>query len=159
MSDFIDKVYSPAEIAAFKAGVDSAVAVIMAQFPVLTPTEKKKLMSAHRERAEFLPASYNVADNSPGILTDAYNHSHHLISNNLVTVNQEFIDYVNEKLLSPLMMTKFVCGDQATAAGRQVMSAAHERSKTDASFLPIWKNLSRLFKKRPVTPPTPPPVA
>ncbi len=156
MPIFIDKAYTAAEKAAFKAGVDAAREIIALQIPVLTPTEEKKLMSAHRERAEFLPASYNEASTHPNIMTDAYNHSHHNTSNNLVTDYQEMIDYVDSKLVQPLLMSKYVSGDQATRAGVQVLNATHERSRTDASFVAIWKNLSKLYMKKSIKAPAPP---
>ena len=133
-----------------------AFAVIHTTTPTVSEEEHKGIIGAKQERSLFLTESYNVGTNHPEIMTLDYNHAHHATSNKLVVDYNTMIDYVNQKLLADLHITRLVVGDQAVREGKKVMNAAQVIGKTNSGIKTIWETLRRLYQKKAVPSGTPP---
>jgi len=154
---FINEVISPTDVTTFKGGIDTARGVISGYVPVITNAEKKSLKGVQRERYEFLTESYTVAGNDSTLMTTSYSHPNHLMSNNLLVVLDELESYT-ASLQKDITILRDVVASQTLGIGQTVLAATDAKSKSDASYKPIWRMLSRLFRRR-ATPAVVPPTA
>src|ERR1017187_7795682 len=120
MVPLVTTVYTPTQIAAFKAAIDAAFAIIHPSTPSVSELDKAKLEGVKRERFEFLGSSATIGLNQAAKMPAEYNHANHVISNNLVLVYDDFQTYM-KPLNGELKITYEVVADQAVKPGEIVL--------------------------------------
>ncbi len=151
----ITRVYTPAEIAAFKAAIDTAYAIIHPSTPSVSELDKAKLEGVQRERFEFLTSSATIGLNQAAKMPTEYNHANQVISNNLVLVYDDLQTYMMP-LNAELKITYEVVADQAVKPGEIVLRVMKFQSTINAAMKALYQGLSLLYKKKALKSPKPP---
>ncbi len=153
----ITKVYSPAEIAAFKAAIDTAYAIIHPSTPSVSESDKSKLEGVQREQFEFLTSSTTIGLNQASKMPQEYNHANQVVANNLVVVYDDFQTYI-QPLVAELKISYEVSADQAIKLGEMVLRVMKFQATINAAMKVMYQGLSLLYKKKSVKVPKAPKV-